>query len=812
MPPLRLATRLYIATLLAIACAVTAWQVTRVSEVSIEQATLAGAFAGMFALALLFPLPFAWKTRHSLDTSIILAAVLVFQPGLAILIVIGGALLSQAVRRESWAQVFFNSSQIALQAAFAGLILELFGWDAGQPDFNRLMTAAGIIVAGGVVYIVNTGSVAGIIGIEERISPRRVWQKSTTAIDRAELLAKLGEIGVGLLAAVVVDAHVWALALLLLPAIGIHAALQHHTNVRQRMEETLRGTEANLRESQRIAHLGSWEWNLVGSDHIWSVEACRILGIEAGDPRPAREAFLAAVHPVDLHEIEATFARVQLDTEPVSIDHRVARPDGSIRYIHSRIEAIRDSAGRPVRLFGTLHDITERKHLEERLTHQAFHDALTGLPNRARFTDRLQHALERTARQRAPLAVLFIDLDHFKLINDTLGHEAGDELLISVAERIRACMRPSDTVARLGGDEFTVLLEDITNQLEAERIAARITKALDAPFILNGQDMFVTTSIGIVMRGDTHITPDDLLRDADVALYRAKDTGRARFAVYDASMGAAMIERVNLEADLRRAIERRELSLEYQPNVSLISGTIVGVEALIRWRHPRRGTVSPAQFLGIAEETGLINTIDAWVLEESCRQAREWQALRIEPLTVNVNISGRQLRRPELIGVLADILGRTGLNPALLRLEITEIAAMANVEITTETLHQIHALGVQVVIDDFGTGYSSLTHLKRFPIDTLKLDGSLVAGLGTGHDTDSTAIARAVIGLAHSLNLSVIAEGVEQLDQADALRDLGCAFGQGNYFSPPLTAQDFTDFLLAAETHHDIDILQLTAD
>jgi EAL domain-containing protein (putative c-di-GMP-specific phosphodiesterase class I) len=324
--------------------------------------------------------------------------------------------------------------------------------------------------------------------------------------------------------------------------------------------------------------------------------------------------------------------------------------------------------------------------------------------------------------------------------------------------------------------------------------------------------MYVTTSIGIVMRGETHQTPDDLLRDADVALYRAKDTGRARFAVYDTSMGAAMIERVNIEADLRRAIERGELSLDYQPNISLDNGDIVGAEALIRWHHPRRGTVSPSQFLSIAEETGLINTIDAWVLEESCRQAREWQALRAAPLMVNVNISGRQLRRPELVGVLADILGRTGLNPALLRLEITEIAAMANVEITTETMQQLRALGVQVVIDDFGTGYSSLTHLKRFPIDTLKLDGSLVAGLGTGRDADTTAIARAVIGLAHSLGLSVIAEGVEQPDQAEDLRALGCAFGQGNYFSPPLSASAFTQLLLNVDIGVDLDTLPLTAD
>jgi diguanylate cyclase (GGDEF)-like protein len=798
VPPLRPATRLYIGILVAAVAAFLAWELPG-TELVAGRIALACGFVGVFALALLFPLPFAWKTRHHLDTSVIVAAALMFQPAIAVLIIVVGLLVAQIIRRESWAQFVFNAAQFALQGAVASAILAASGWEPVSPRFNSPGLLLAIIAAGVAMYLVNTVLVSIIIGLEERISPFPVWYHQTANMDRSEALAHLGQIGVGLLAAIVADAHTWALALLLLPAAGIYGSLQHHTKVRQRMEEALRGTEANLEEAQRIAHLGSWEWNLVSGSRLWSSEAYRILGLAPGTSnglvgdRTDRDLLHERLHPDDRVPFEEMLGRALRGESPASIDHRVVRPDGTERIVHSQVEVIPDAEGRPARVLGTLHDISERKQLEDRLKYQAFHDALTGLPNRALFNDRLQHALARTARQQLPLAVLFLDLDHFKLINDTLGHEAGDQLLITLAERIQACLRPSDTVARLGGDEFTILLEDLSSQREAEQIAERITAALAAPFTLSGQDMYVTTSIGIVMRNEHHRSPDDMLRDADVALYRAKDAGRARFAVYDLTMGEAMLERVTLEADLRRAIELRELHLQYQPQVELASGDVVGVEAFIRWVHPERGVVAPSQFLPIAEETGLIAQIDSWALEEACRQARGWQELLGEPIEMAVNVSGRQLRRAEIAEELRRVLRWTGLDPRYLKLEFSEAAVMADTGTTSVMLSALLDLGVEVVIDDFGTGYTSLSHLRRFPVDTLKLDGTFVAGLG--RDDEAATIAQAIVGLAHSFGLRVVAEGVERLDQLEALRQMGCEMGQGNYFSAPLDAANMTFFL-----------------
>jgi diguanylate cyclase (GGDEF)-like protein/PAS domain S-box-containing protein len=752
--------------------------------------------AVVFALAARFPLPFAWQVRLHLDTTVILAAALIFDPGVAVAIVVVGAILAQVLRRDSAAEAIFNTAQWGLQAAIAGLIVAFAGWDPYAPTFNQPAMFAAIIVAGIAIHLVNTLAVAFIIGLEGRVSPLWIWYQSTTNFDWAEAAVQFGQVGVAILAAVIADAHVWALSLLLLPVVGMYGSLTHHAKLRRNVEERLRGTEANLAEAQRLSHLGSWEWNLETNARLWSSEAYRILGLEQGAVEPERDIFTEAIHPDDAAHVQDAIGRALRGAGPASIDHQIVRPDGTERYVHSQVEVIFDTEGRPLRALGTLHDITDRKRLEDRLSYQAFHDALTGLPNRALFTDRLEHALARTQRQFGGLAVLFLDLDHFKLVNDTLGHEAGDQLLIAVAERIRACVRPSDTVARLGGDEFTILLEDLEGPYEAEQIAERITQLLGEPFAVIGHDLFVTTSIGIVLQGQSHTSPEDMLRDADVALYRAKDAGRARYAIYDVAMGTAMRERVALESDLRRAIDRAELSLNYQPHVDLISGAVVGVEAFLRWVHPERGPVSPAQFLPIAEETGLIGTLDLWVLDTACRQARVWHAQHPVPLSISVNISGRQLGRPELVRNIGRVLRDAGLHPRALKLEITEIAAMADAEATNEALGQLRDLGVQVVIDDFGTGYSSLVHLKRFPIDTLKLDGSIVAGLG--RDVEANAVARAVVGLAHSLNMKVIAEGIESVEQFHYLRGLGCEFGQGNYFSKPLTGEAMTLFLSTA--------------
>jgi diguanylate cyclase (GGDEF)-like protein len=420
---------------------------------------------------------------------------------------------------------------------------------------------------------------------------------------------------------------------------------------------------------------------------------------------------------------------------------------------------------------------------EARLVHQAGHDPLTGLPNRARFLDGLGLALARTGRTGEPLAVLFLDLDRFKFVNDSLGHATGDRLLVQVAERLRGCARPGDMVARLGGDEFTILLDGLAGAAEAEAIAGCLVAVMKPPFAVGGRELGVTVSIGIAVAAPGHTDPADLLRDADVALYRAKERGKARWAVFDPAMGAALRERAELEADLGRAVARGELWLAYQPVVELATGTVVGVEALVRWQHHALGPIPPGQFIPLAEETGQVERVGRWVLAKACRQARAWQEQYADPPVVSVNLSARQFQRPDLVEVIAFMLRETGLDPALLKLEITESAVMADAETAVATLRRLKELGVGLAIDDFGTGYSSLNYLRRFPVDALKIDKAFVAGLG--RDTGDEAIVEAVIGLAHTLGRQVVAEGIETAEQLGLLRAMGCEQGQGFRFGQP---------------------------
>jgi diguanylate cyclase (GGDEF)-like protein len=434
------------------------------------------------------------------------------------------------------------------------------------------------------------------------------------------------------------------------------------------------------------------------------------------------------------------------------------------------------------------HNARLRWRAEERVVHQAFHDALTDLPNRGLLVERLQAALERWDGNEESLAVLFVDLDRFKLINDTLGHQAGDALLVAVAERLRVSVRAGDTVARLGGDEFIVLLEGLTPDCRAETVAARITRALAAPLDLGGRRIAVTTSVGIAFPAGGRRDAGDLLRAADVALYQAKDRGRAQYAVYDQAAARAAEERLALEGDLRRAIERRELRLVYQPRFGLMTGKVDAIEALVRWFHPERGEVAPTTFLAIAVETGLIVPLGRWVLAEACRQAREWQRLSPkEAPVISVNVAARQLQEPDLVGDVARVLAETGLAAGRLQLEVAETVATAEMEAPLATLRQLRRLGVRVAVDDFGTGHASLQLLSRFPVDTLQLDRSFVTQLG--QSPRATTIAQAVIALAHGLGLTVVAEGIETDAQLDQLRGWGCDYGQGIHLSPPLPSE-----------------------
>jgi diguanylate cyclase (GGDEF)-like protein len=433
--------------------------------------------------------------------------------------------------------------------------------------------------------------------------------------------------------------------------------------------------------------------------------------------------------------------------------------------------------------------LTDARMVRDAL-HQAFHDPLTDLPNRALFLDRLDLGLSRVQRSKSKLAVLFLDVDRFKIVNDSLGHAAGDQLLREVARRLVASIRPGDTAARFGGDEFAILLEDVEGIAAVEQVALRILAALRAPFSVAGRDVFVSASIGIAMEA---ATAGDMIRDADLAMYRAKAEGKGRHAVFESAMHVAVVERADLEADLQRVIERGQLVLHYQPIVALGNRAIVGVEALVRWRHPTRGLVAPEAFIPLAEETQVMAELGRWILNEGCREVAAWRGLR--PLRLSVNLSAIQLHSADVLaGHVADALAASGLPPEALVLEITETALMRDVTETISCLRALKKLGVLLAVDDFGTGYSSLDYLRRFPIDILKIDKAFVDDLGAGDAT----LAQAIIDLGESFDLQVIAEGVEHESQRQRLLELGCSHGQGYYFSRPMPACEFGALLAAS--------------
>ncbi len=445
-------------------------------------------------------------------------------------------------------------------------------------------------------------------------------------------------------------------------------------------------------------------------------------------------------------------------------------------------------------LANVLADALERQAVEDAIRERAVHDPLTGLPNRVLFVDRLEHALARLGRRDSLAAILFLDLDHFKLVNDSLGHHVGDELLAAAAPRLKHALRGSDTVARFGGDEFGILLEDIASERDAIDTAERIAATFARPFVLSGSEHFVTTSIGIALATGGE-RADDLIRDADAAMYRAKDRGRARYEVFDEGMRGRAIERLRMENDLRRALERNQLRLEYQPVVSLTNFSLVGVEALLRWHHPDRGEIPPSEFIPIAEENGLIEPIGRWVLENACRQAAQWYGARPDsaPLAMSVNLSAVQVARRTLPDVVRAALGASGLDPACLSLEITETVMVRDADGLKDVLQALKALGVRLVLDDFGTGYSSLSYLTRLPLDVLKVDRSFVDGLG--NEPRDTAITETIIAMSRALSLDVVAEGVETPEQVNELSRLGCTLAQGFHFSRAVPAREITNAL-----------------
>jgi diguanylate cyclase (GGDEF)-like protein/PAS domain S-box-containing protein len=575
-------------------------------------------------------------------------------------------------------------------------------------------------------------------------------------------------------------------------------ARQHALEVQQHME-ALRESEERFRSAFDYATIGM---GVVSLDGRWlqvNPSLCHIVGYED------KELLASNIHDVthrdDLLSLDEQIQRLA--------DGTISSHQTEIRYTHKNrqevwahlgMSLVRDGHARPLHLIFQIQDITDRKRAEEQLLHDAFHDALTGLPNRALFMDHVKMAIQRSRRSGDRLfAALFLDLDRFKIVNDSLGHMVGDQLLVGIAHRLEACLRPGDTVARLGGDEFTILLEDLAENEDAIDVARRVQEAVTQPFNIGGHEVFTTASIGIALSTTGYERAEDLLRDADTAMYRAKVQGKKRHVVFDKAMHDGAMELLQLETDLRRALTRREFFLNYQPIVSLETGKVSSFEALVRWRHPERGLVMPGDFIPVAEETGLIVPLGQWVLGEACRQMREWQKHYFidEEVTVSVNLSSRQFSQADLIEQVSSVLRETGLPASSLKLEITESMVMENFDTAIQMLAQLKNLGVGLSIDDFGTGYSSLSYLHRFPIDTLKIDRSFVTQMTD--NSENGEIVRTIVTLARSLAMNVIAEGVETRAQLTQLRDLGCDFGQGYLFSKAVGAPAALELMVKSE-------------
>jgi len=554
---------------------------------------------------------------------------------------------------------------------------------------------------------------------------------------------------------------------------------------RKTSEEALRESEERYALAVQGANDGVWDWDLRSDQIYFSPRYGAMLGWQPENHPGSASEWFATIHAEDLPVVqEAITAHLEGGTPHFTIEYRSRHRDGSYRWVLARALAVRDQAGRPYRMAGSLTDVTGRKHVEEELAYSAFHDPLTGLPNRALFLDRLGQLMSQSRRRASySYAVLFMDLDRFKNINDSLGHSVGDRLLITIAHSLQAFVRHGDTIARLGGDEFAMLANDVSDQADLCRIAERLLDRLRLPFKVGEHEIFTSASVGIAAGAAHYKHPEEILRDADTAMYRAKARGKSCYEIFDGTMHHRAVALLALETDLRRALDRSEFVVHFQPIVNIRTNMVQSFEALVRWRHPTRGLLQPCEFISVAEETGIIVPIGAWVLKEACRYAHEWQKYHPQA-SVSVNLSPREIQQANIVETVAAIIQESKIIPSTLILELTEGALAEDPAGVGEKLVRLRALGVKVYIDDFGTGYSSLSHLQRLPCDTLKIDRSFVGNLGS--EKRSGEIVQAIVALARNLGMHVVAEGIETKEQLQELRRLGCELGQGFWFSAPL--------------------------
>jgi diguanylate cyclase (GGDEF)-like protein/PAS domain S-box-containing protein len=635
------------------------------------------------------------------------------------------------------------------------------------------------------IPLMSRGVPLGVLSVDNRTT-----HQSFSAIDEAKLLSLADYAAVALENASLFD------------------KVQQELGERQRAEEALRQSEERYALAVEGANDGLWDWNMQTQQMFYSPRWKQMLGYTDGEITNSANEWFNRIYVEDRASLsEAIRAHIRGETEHFEHEHRLRHRNGIYTWFQARGLVYRDEQKVAIRMAGSLTDISARKLAEERLLHDARHDTLTKLLNRTSMVDRLRMALDRLRRRPEYLfAVLFIDLDRFKDINDSFGHGVGDELVVAVGKMLTTLVRPTDSVARLGGDEFVILLEDIRDVSDATRVAERIRLELRSADLLVGHQIFITASTGIVLSTTGYVNPEDLLRDADIAMYRAKAYGRDAFEIFDPAMRDKIMNRLALETELRQAYDRQEFLVYYQPILSLRDGDFLGFEALVRWQNPTRGLVLPGEFIPVAEETGLILRIDRWVLREACLQIKAWQDAipGLPKLRISVNMSSKQIFQPDWMEFIDQVVQETGLDPSCLNLEITESAVMENHLRTIETLDMLRQRGIQVQVDDFGVGYSSLGYLSQFSLGALKIDQSFVRSLDQ-NNTDQKII-QAIIMLTQGLGLHVCAEGVETSTQLEQLDRLGCEFVQGYLFSRPKSAQDTAELLMRI-SHEGRDIL-----
>jgi diguanylate cyclase (GGDEF)-like protein/PAS domain S-box-containing protein len=745
------------------------------------------------------------KIQITVSDSFIFLTLLLYGPEAAVLLAAAEAFCSSLRFSKFWLTIFFNAGLLALSTfVTASLTSYVFGSVValahGELSGNFI---AAVCFIGCIQYLLNSSIAARRESFKLNLPFVQVWK---THFLWTSITYFAGASAAGLTAKLINGNGFYAF-MAMLPIISIiyfsyqtyrkqlNATLAQaeqavrHAEEQRVTTEALRESEERFRSAFDYAAVGM---ALVGTDGRYlsvNRSLCKLLGYT--EQELLQTSFQAITHPDDVSaNLTDMFQMLGGKIVSSTREKRYIHKSGQLVWATVSASSVFDAQSKPIHFIVQAQDITERKQAEAQLHHAAFYDSLTGLPNRALFTDHLHLAITRATQQQDGLfGVLFLDIDRFKNINDSLGHVVGDQLLKAVAQRLSKCLRPEDTVSRFGGDEFAILLNGLKHSTDALAVAERILRDVEAPFKLSGYDVFTSTSVGIALSTIGYSNAEEILRDADTAMYRAKAHGKGRYEVFDKVMHARAIARLRLESDLRHALERNEFEVYYQPIMHLAAGEISGFEALIRWRHPERGLVSPADFIPVAEDTELIIPIGQWVLHEACRQVRAWQLASplAAPLTISVNLSGKQFKQPDLVRQVKQTLYQTGLDARHLRLEITESMVMEDAEAATAMLMQLRALNVQLSIDDFGTGYSSLSYLHRFPVNILKIDRSFVGRMAV--DQESMGIVETIITLASKLKMDVVAEGIETNEQWTKLKALHCNYGQGYLFSKPVSAE-----------------------